>query len=85
MGRNRMCGRWAVSCKSVLLGGEGSGQPCLCGVGGAALMRKSSCALPGGFAVVYKRLGEGGERLDPAQPCHGLGAAAILGCCSGAA
>lgn len=33
MGQSQMCGLWAVSCKSVLVGGEGSGQPCLRGVG----------------------------------------------------
>lgn len=33
MGQSRMCGLWAASCKSVLLGGEGSGQPCLRGLG----------------------------------------------------
>lgn len=33
MGQSRTCGLWAASCKSVLLGGEGSGQPCLRGLG----------------------------------------------------
>lgn len=38
-------------------------------------MRKSSCALPRGFASVAKNQGEGNERLDPAQPHFGVGAA----------
>lgn len=33
MGRSQMCGLWAASCKSGLLGGEGSRQPCLHGLG----------------------------------------------------
>lgn len=72
-----MCGPWAVSCKCVLLvlGGEGvwAALPTLGGEPGcgAAPMRKSSCALPRGFAGVAERQGEGSERPDPAQPRFG--------------
>lgn len=60
--------------------GRGPGSPACAGWGraglcGAAPMRKSSCALPRGFAAVAKNQGEGNKRLDPAQPHFGVGAA----------
>lgn len=61
MGQSQMCGLWAVSCKCVLLGGEGSGSAACLGVGERQAvehpMRKSSCTLPCGFAVVAERQG----------------------------
>lgn len=81
MGQSQTCGLWAVSCKSVLLGG--GGLPCLRQVGESQaakqLMRKSSCALPRGFAVVAERQGEGSGWLDLAQPHFGVRAASHPG------
>lgn len=61
MGRSQIYGLWAVSCKSVLLGGEGSRHTAWCGgqpsVGKP--MRKCSCAVPCGSAEVAERQGEG--------------------------
>lgn len=42
-------------------------------------MRKSSRALPHGFAAVAESQGEGSERTDPAQPCFAVGAASHPG------
>lgn len=62
---------------SLLLGGEGSRHPAWgwgsCFVGNT--MRKFSCAVPCGSAVVAERQGEGSHWLDPAQPYFGAGAA----------
>lgn len=83
MGQSRMCGLWAVSCKSVLLGWEGSKQ------GRAGLWSSPNEEVPLCSALwlcsgcpTKGRGREGGEWLDPDQPCSGGGAASHAGLCT---
>lgn len=76
MGRNRMCGLWAVSCKSVLRGGEGSGQPSLCGVGESNPDEEVLLCFAWWLCSGLQKAG-GGERV--ARSCPAL---LWTGCCS---